>query len=80
MATNLVPVNVYQINQGPPIPLVNVSPIAFPTQGCLVTDCTNSPTRALSTGVSVYSAIVTPSGDKFYSERTQASIITAFNA
>lgn len=75
---NVVSVNVYQINQKPPIPLANVTAIGFPTQGCLLYDVSGSPTRLLSTGISVYSAIQTASGDKYYSNLTLANLITAF--
>lgn len=86
MATNLVPLNVYQINQTP-IALNQVTQIAFPSQGCLVRDCSGSPDRALSTGVSVYTAIQMPvtfsstgTSTLFYTDKTLAQIITLFNA
>ena len=78
MATNLVATSVYQINQRV-IPLANVTQIGFPTQGCVVLDCFASPTRALSTGVSVYAAIVTPDGNKNYVTQTIAQVVTLFN-
>jgi hypothetical protein len=80
MATNVVAVNVYQINQKAPIPLNQVTKIGFPTQGILIRDTSNSPTKHLSTGVYVYSAIQTVNNDLYYSEKTQSALIALFNA
>lgn len=88
MATNVVAVNVYQINQGPAIPLAQVSKIAFPTQGCLLKDVSASPTQLLSTGVRVYGEIqvtgaFSPSNNVsalFYTKETLAQLVTLFNA
>jgi hypothetical protein len=81
MATNLVALNVYQINSSP----VNVGGvlskrIAFPTQGVLVQDCSTSPARSLSTGFNVYSTLQTPNGTLFYVTETTSAIVTLFNA
>ncbi len=86
MATNVVTLNVYQINQSP-IPLANVQAMAFPTQGCILQDVTNSPLRSLSTGVNVYTAIQVPNtfsstatSTLFYTNTPYATVVTAFNA
>lgn len=79
MPTNQVPVWVYQINQRAPIPLADVVAISFPVDGVLIRDTFNSPTRALSTGVSVYSAVQW--GDTlYYSTKKQSELVTLFNA
>lgn len=80
MATNIVPFNVYQINQQTPIPLIDVQTIGFPSQGVMVKNTINSPTRSLPTGVNVYSVIQTASGDLFYVRETFSQVVTAFNA
>lgn len=87
MATNIVPLNVYQINQGPIIPLINVVKYGFPTSGVLLHDCTLSPARDLGNGISVYTGIqlpVTFSGQSvssiFYVQETISTITTLFNA
>lgn len=80
MPTNIVPFNVYQINQQDPIPLIDVSTIGFPTQNVLLQDTTNSPTRSLSTGVNVYTSIQTGiNGSKYYVRETFAQCVTLFN-
>lgn len=86
MATNLVALNVYQINSSP----VNVGGvlskrIAFPTQGFLVQDCTASPDRSLATGFNVYSSLQAPAvqgvpGTLYYVQETQSAIISLWNA
>ncbi len=80
MATNIVSFNVYQINQRSPIPLAQVETIGFPSQGVLVKNTGASPTRGLSTGVSVYAALQTASGDLYYVAETFSQVVTAFNA
>lgn len=77
MATNVVQVNVYQINQ---TALASTQAFAFPSQGVLIRDCINSPTRSLSTGVNVYSAIQIATGDLYYCQQTIAQLVTLFNA
>lgn len=80
MASNVVLVNAYQLNQHP-IPLANVTQVGLPTQGCTLGDCINSPQRALSTGVSVYSfAQVVGTGDKYYFQQTISALAALFNA
>lgn len=78
MATNVVQVDVYLINQQ--APLTAAQAIAFPSEGVLLRDTSASPTRSLSTGVSVYSAIQIASGDLFYCRQTIAQLVTLFNA
>lgn len=77
MATNLVKLNVYQINQN--APLATPQAICFPSQGVLVRDVTNSPTGTLSTGVRVYSALQTANGSQYYVVETPTQIVTLFN-
>lgn len=79
MATNLVSFSAYQINQKV-IALTDVNTVLFPTQGCMVFNTFNSPTRALSTGISVYAGILAPDGKTYYVQQTQAQVLTAFNA
>lgn len=78
MATNLVTLNVYQINQQ--APLATPQSIAFPTQGVLVRSCANSETGTLSTGVRVYSSLQLPNGSQYYVVETVAQVVSAFNA
>lgn len=80
MPTNQVPLWVYQINQRQPIPLAQTTQISFPVQGVILRDCFNSPTRALSTGVNVYSAIQDQSGNLYYVMQTISQLVTLFNA
>lgn len=80
MATNLVPLNVYQINSTPGIGSDASIRIAFPTQGYLVRDCIGSSTRSLSTGYNVYAALQAPDGTLYYVRETQSAVITLWNA
>lgn len=87
MATNLVRLNVYQLNQRVMDPGVPEN-IAFPTSGnILIWDTTTSPTRSLPSGVNVYSMLQIPSsgaanssGNSYYVAETVAQVVTAFNA
>lgn len=87
MATNLVRLNVYQINQRVMDPGVPEN-IAFPTSGnILIWDTTSSPTRSLPSGVNVYAMlqVQTPgaansAGNMYYVAETVAQIVTAFDA
>lgn len=87
MATNIVLLNVYQINQrvmdqGAP------ELTGFPTTGnILLQSCLNSPTRSLPSGVNVYAMIQIQStgaansnGNFYYVAETVAQIQTLFNA
>lgn len=84
MATNVVSVNVYQINSQPPY----TTPVtmAFPVANCILRDTSASPTRLLSTGISVYSAIQNlPTGansqaNLYYCVETLASLVSLFNS
>lgn len=78
MATNVVSVNVYQINQKPPLSAAQT--LAFPATGCLLRDTSASPTRSLSTGVNVYSAIQLADGTLYYCQQTLAQLVTLFNS
>ena len=80
MATNQVPLNIYQINQRAPIPLSVVTQISFPSTGVILRDTSASPDRILSTGVTVYSAVQAPDGSLYYSEKTLAALVSLFNA
>ena len=80
MATNVVPVWVYKINQKPGIPLASVTRMAFPAAGTVLVDCFDSPTRALETGVSVYSAVKDAKGNLYYSTKTIQALVDLFNA
>lgn len=87
MATNIVRLNVYQIDNRVMDPGVPQN-IGFPTTGnILLWDVTNSPTRSLPSGVNVYSMIqITASGaansagHEYYCAETVAQLVTAFNA
>lgn len=79
MATNIVTTTVYQINQKNLVP-TGAYLVGFPTQGCILTDCTASPTRALSNTINVYCAVQVPNGDKYYVVQTIAQMATLFNA
>lgn len=85
MATNVVSVNVYQINQKAPLTVAKT--FAFPATGSLLQSCADSPTRSLSTGVNVYSTISIPTNNLngsgsavFYCRETLAELIALFNA
>lgn len=74
-----VGLNVYQLDQLPPYNLLTeVSAIGFPTQGILIRNTSNSPTRSLATGVNVYSAIET-NGHLYYVQETFSQVVTDFN-
>ena len=80
MATNLVTLGVYQINSKVGVGGETAQFISFPTSGFLVKNTTTSPTRSLSTGYSVYSALQAPDGTKYYVRETQAQIVSLWNA
>lgn len=80
MPTNQVPLWVYQINQRQPIPLSQTTQISFPSTGVILRDCFNSPTRALSTGVNVYSSVQTADGTLYYVQQTLSQLVSLFNA
>lgn len=80
MATNLVALNVYQINQKVGFESNASQRIAFPTQGLLVRDTSGSPARSLSTGYNVYSALEMPNGAQYYVTETASAIVSLFNA
>lgn len=82
--SNLAFANVYQINQTV-LPRDQSLRIGFPTQGCLVEDCSASPTRSLSSGYNVYGVIIVPSpgaansnGTLYYVGETVAQLSTLF--
>ena len=74
---NVVATNAYQINQHV-VTLGENTAVALPTQGCILGNCFSSPTRALSTGVNVYSFAIVPNGDKYYFAQTFAQLVTLF--
>lgn len=60
--------------------------VAFPTQGCLLQDCSTSPARSLSSGYNVYGVIIVPSsaaansaGTRYYVAETISQLVTIFN-
>lgn len=84
---NQVAFTVYQINNKVLSAGAGNGPIrlSFPSSGVMVRDTTGSPTRSLSTGVSVYSAIQVPNTtingqSLYYVIETQAQVVTAMNA
>lgn len=80
MASNVFQANAYQIGQRV-VQLVDVTTVAFPTTGVLLADCTNSPTRSLSTGVNVYSsATLLATGTIYYFQQTFSALVTLVNA
>lgn len=81
---NLAFFNVYQINQSV-LARDQSQRIGFPTQGCIITDCSASPQRSLSSGYNVYGAIQIPSsggvdsdGNFYFVGETVAQIATIF--
>ena len=81
---NLAFFNVYQINQSF-LPRDQSQRIGFPTQGCIVSDCSASPQRSLASGYNVYGVITIPSpaaadsgGTDYYVGETVAQIATIF--
>lgn len=87
MATNLVKLNVYQIDNRVMDRDVPTT-IAFPTTGTFVIyDTSTSPTRSLPSGYNVYSMILVQSsgaansaGHEYYVGETVAQLVTMFNA
>lgn len=61
MASNMLSVNVYQINSLDPIPLASVQKFVFPFAGIMIRPINNPTTQTpglvLSTGAQVYSMI-----------------------
>lgn len=87
MATNLIAVNVYQIapatrsGNGQQIFPANVNPTYIPSQGLVVNPVTTGATNPIpQTGVYVYSAILMPNGDTYYSGLTAAAVAALANA
>lgn len=87
MASNVTAVlNAYQIDARV-LDRDTPQKIAFPTQGCILQDCSTSPQRSLSSGYNVYGLIIVPSsaaansaGTKYYVAETLAQLVTIFNA
>jgi len=87
MATNIVRLNVYQIDQRVMDPGVPQN-VGFPTGGnILLWDTTTSPTRSLPSGVNVYSMIqlaaagaANSAGHEYYCAETVSQLVTLFNA
>lgn len=76
---NVVSVVIYKINQRTPLPAAGLA-FGFPTNGCILSDTSTSPTKVLSNGVTVNSSITTQSGDIYYANQTLAALVTLFNA
>lgn len=87
MATNIVRLNVYQIDNRVMDPGASRS-IGFPSTGnILLWDTIGSPTRSLPSGVNVYSMIqisaaaaANSQGTSYYVAETIAQLIALFNA
>jgi hypothetical protein len=87
MATNIVRLNVYQIDNRVMDPGVPQN-MGFPTTGnILLWDTTTSPTRSLPSGVNVYSMIQIASsgaansaGHEYYVAESLSQLQTLFNA
>jgi len=79
MANNIVSLSAYQLNQHV-IPLTQVTQVGMPTASTTIGDCSTSPNCLLSTGKSVYSFGVVPSGDKYYFQETYSALAALFNA
>ena len=87
MASNVTAVlNAYQINQRV-LDRDTPQKISFPTQGCILQDCSTSPQRSLSSGYNVYSLVIVPSsaaansfGTEYYLAETISQLVTIFNA
>ncbi len=77
MASNVVQENVYNLDLGTGAAVGQT--LAFPTQGCLLGDCSNSPQRVVEPGISVYSFIVFQN-KTYYTQSTIATLVSAFNA
>jgi hypothetical protein len=71
---NVISVNVYNINGDNQ---ANSVTLAFPATGCLLRDTISSPTRSLSTGYNVYSA-VQYNNALYYCRETIAQLVTLF--
>jgi hypothetical protein len=76
MASNVVSVDTYKIGSRP---YGTYQRIAFPTTGCLLQDCSESPQRVVSGNISVYSSI-TYQDEVYYAKQTLADLVTLFNA
>ena len=83
MATILIPINVYQINQNAPIAISTAAynPTYISPSGIVVNTVGLSDTNPLrGTGVYVYSQIIMPSGTLYYSGLTAAAVASLANA
>lgn len=80
MATNLVQLCAYQINQKVGVNGATACFFAFPTQGYTIQNTTDSPQRSLNTGYNVYSKLQAPDGTLYYVRETVAQIVSLWNA
>ncbi len=78
MSNNVVSIDAYQLNQH--VIALPVTKVGLPTQSTFIGDCSNSPNCLLSTGASVYSFGIVPSGDKYYFHQTFTELVALFNA
>lgn len=76
MASNVVSVNIYNINGDNQASSVT---LAFPATGCLLRDTSASPTRSLTTGFNVYSAVQFNNA-LYYCRESISQLVTLFNA
>ncbi len=83
-ATNLISVNVYQINSMDAIPLSKVTKFGFPSSGILVrvaNDSNNNPGALLSTGIRCYGNIqLVATGSQYLVRETEAALVTLANS
>ena len=76
----IVVTNVYKINQRPAIPLAEVSLVGLPSAGTVLIDTTDSPTRDLGNGITVYTGVKVTNGDVYYVQQTITSMASLLNA
>ena len=75
--------NVYQFNSQTPVPLAQVRQIGFPSAGVLIrvaNDASGNPGILLSTGIRCYGQLqLVATGDQYFTEKTQASLVILAN-
>lgn len=82
--SNVISLSVYRINSNQDIPLNQVQPIGFPTQGCLLRSVSNELDGTpgdliLNNGIRAYGKIqLLATGDQYYVQQTLAQLITIF--
>lgn len=76
----IVVTNVYKINQRPAIPLADVTLWGLPSAGTVLQDTTDSATRDLGNGITVYTGVKVASGDIYYVQQTVTAMAALLNA